>query len=64
MVDLTKVSFESLWQNVSEQNFQPTKTWKTPEHIEIKDIYAPADLQAPEHLHFGAGIPPFLLRSV
>ncbi|WP_448528688.1 methylmalonyl-CoA mutase [Raineya sp.] len=60
MVDLTKVSFESLWQNVSEQNFQPTKTWKTPEHIEIKDIYAPADLQAPEHLHFGAGIPPFL----
>lgn len=60
MVDLTKVSFESLWQNVSEQNFQPTKTWKTPEHIEVKDIYAPADLQALEHLHFGAGIPPFL----
>ena len=37
-----------------------TAVFTTAEKIEIKNTYAPNDLKDAEHLHFAAGIPPFL----
>ncbi len=34
--------------------------WKTPEHIEIQPVYTDDVLQSMEHLHYAAGLPPFL----
>jgi methylmalonyl-CoA mutase len=36
------------------------KNWLTPEQISVKAVYTAADLEGMEHLHYGAGIPPFL----
>jgi methylmalonyl-CoA mutase len=34
--------------------------WFAPEHIAIKPFYTAKDLEGMEHLHYGAGIPPYL----
>ncbi|MBP1635623.1 MAG: methylmalonyl-CoA mutase [Acidobacteria bacterium] len=34
--------------------------WLTPEHIEVKPAYGPADRQGLRHLGYAAGIPPYL----
>ncbi len=34
--------------------------WLTPEQIPVKPVYTEADLESMEHLHYAAGIPPFL----
>jgi methylmalonyl-CoA mutase len=34
--------------------------WLSPEHIAIKSVYTAADLDGLEHLHYAAGLPPFL----
>ena len=34
--------------------------WLTPEHIEVKPAYGPADLEGLQHLGYAAGIPPYL----
>ena len=34
--------------------------WKTPEKIDVKQIYTAADLEGMEHLNYAAGIAPFL----
>jgi len=34
--------------------------WLTPEHIEVKPAYGPADLEGLQHLEYAAGIPPYL----
>ncbi|MFH1297171.1 MAG: methylmalonyl-CoA mutase [Bacteroidota bacterium] len=34
--------------------------WMTAEHIPLKPVYGECDLQRLEHLHFAAGLPPFL----
>lgn len=39
---------------------QPAPSFTTAEGIEVKDAYLPSDLNAVEHLGFGAGFPPFL----
>jgi methylmalonyl-CoA mutase len=36
------------------------KHWDTPEKISIKPVYTAADLEGMEHLHYAAGLPPFL----
>ncbi|SFC03956.1 methylmalonyl-CoA mutase [Flexibacter flexilis DSM 6793] len=36
------------------------KNWRTAEGISIKPFYTAADLKGLEHLHFGAGSPPYL----
>lgn len=33
---------------------------ETPEKIKVKSVYTPQDLEGMEHLHYAAGIPPFL----
>jgi len=35
-------------------------SWMTPEHIEVKPQYTKEDLKGMEHLHYAAGIAPFL----
>lgn len=37
-----------------------TQTWLTPEQIGVKPVYSEKDLLDMEHLHYAAGIPPFL----
>lgn len=34
--------------------------WLTPENIQVKSVYTADDLAGLEHLHYAAGIPPFL----
>ena len=34
--------------------------WRTPEKIDVRNLYAPGDLEDCEHLGFAAGIPPYL----
>ncbi len=34
--------------------------WSTPEQIQVKSVYTKDDLNGMEHLHFAAGIPPYL----
>jgi methylmalonyl-CoA mutase len=36
------------------------KTWATPERIEVKPLYGPADLAGLDHLDYAAGLPPYL----
>jgi methylmalonyl-CoA mutase len=36
------------------------KGWNTPEKIPIKSVYTKQDLDGMEHLHYAAGLPPFL----
>jgi methylmalonyl-CoA mutase len=37
-----------------------SELWLTPEKIEVKPVYTASDIAAMEHLHYAAGIPPFL----
>jgi len=36
------------------------QTWNTPELIPVKPVYSAADLEGMEHLHYAAGVAPFL----
>lgn len=37
-----------------------SRDWITPERIPIKSVYTKEDIEGMEHLHYAAGIPPFL----
>ena len=37
-----------------------TAAWLTPEQIPVKPVYTAEDLEGLEHLHYAAGLPPFL----
>src|SRR6516164_4944022 len=39
---------------------QETTEWLSPEHIAIKSFYTSEDLSEVEHLHYAAGLPPYL----
>jgi methylmalonyl-CoA mutase len=43
-----------------EKNNDPNKDWVTPEMIAIKSVFTKEDLAGMEHLHYAAGLPPFL----
>jgi methylmalonyl-CoA mutase len=59
-IDITKSGFAAVntadWikSNGIEAN------WNTPEQIQVKPVYTKEDLEGMEHLHYAAGIPPFL----
>ena len=36
------------------------KDWLTPEQINVKPVYTKVDLDGMEHLHYAAGVPPYL----
>ncbi len=39
---------------------EPTAPAMTPEGIAVKPLYSPEDLEGLEHLHYAAGVPPYL----
>ena len=58
--DFSTIDYDSSF-DAAEPLEQPAEdTWRTLEQIDIKAIYAAADLEAVEHLGFVAGIPPYL----
>ena len=55
------------FKSIAFNQFSPTKqeekkvsAWKSPEGIDIKSTYSPADTQSLKHLAFTSGIPPYL----
>ncbi len=54
--DFSSVNYE----NIIEPGKQQTQSFTTPEQIELKAYYNVDDINTIQHLHFGAGIPPFL----
>jgi methylmalonyl-CoA mutase len=47
-------------ESVEKTEFIDCNKWLTPEQISVKPVYTEKDLQDMEHLHYAAGIPPFL----
>ena len=56
--DFSNISYNPAVAAIKEKT--TTSTFTTAEQIEIKNSYAAVDLKDAEHLHFAAGIPPFL----
>jgi len=57
--DFTKIEYRKPGAPTAEPK-QSKQSWKSPEQIEVKGFYGPADLEGLEHLDFAAGIPPYL----
>ncbi|MDR2145135.1 MAG: methylmalonyl-CoA mutase [Tannerella sp.] len=59
-IDITKSDFAAVdtaeWMKTN--NIEAD--WTTPEQIQVKSVYTQEDLEGMEHLHYAAGIPPFL----
>ncbi|RFS18399.1 methylmalonyl-CoA mutase [Emticicia sp. C21] len=58
--DFSKINLFEKKENTSESNGTNTPVFKTAEGIGIKPRFTAADIKDAEHLHFSAGIPPFL----
>jgi len=56
--DFSQINFRDL--KTSSQKEVITEPWETPEHISIKASYNKEDIENIEHLHYAAGLPPFL----
>ncbi|MGW8315317.1 MAG: methylmalonyl-CoA mutase [Bacteroidales bacterium] len=56
--DFSKIAYHP--KKVAENYPVTFPVWKTPEELEIKPVYGPRDLDPVGHLHFAAGLPPFL----
>jgi len=42
------------------ENHETENRWETPEYIGVKPLYTREDLEGMEHLHYAAGLPPYL----
>lgn len=58
--DFSKIALFEKKEAAPESNGAGTPVFKTAEGIAIKPRFSAADIQQAEHLHFSAGIPPFL----
>lgn len=58
--DFSKINLFEKKENTSESNGANIPVFKTAEGIAIKPRFTAADIQDAEHMHFSAGIPPFL----
>ncbi len=59
--DFTKIDFQPKRSGKPEQApDDAAHVWETLEHIAAKKYYVAEDLYAMEHLHYAAGVPPFL----
>ena len=56
--DFSKTDFRDL--EIAHESRNSRQHWETPEHIVIKPSYSREDLEQMEHLHYAAGLPPFL----
>lgn len=59
-INIKNVPASSLNPESWEQKNNVAPNWETPEHIQVKQVYHKADLKGMEHLHYAAGLPPFL----
>jgi methylmalonyl-CoA mutase len=59
-IDITKSGFAAV--NTAEwiKSNGIEADWNTPEQIRVKPVYTKEDLEGMEHLHYAAGLPPFL----
>jgi methylmalonyl-CoA mutase len=46
--------------NNPEKESRPGPLWETPERIHLRSVYTKKDLEGMEHLHYAAGLPPYL----
>ncbi len=59
--DFSKIKFSEFYIPESAKTTEsPSCTWITNERIKVKPIYTADDLAGMEHLHYAAGIPPYL----
>jgi len=59
-IDLLRNPKNNLSTREWEEQNQISADWKTPEHIDVKPVYAKEDLEGMEHLNYAAGLVPFL----
>jgi methylmalonyl-CoA mutase len=59
-IDIKKKSAKTIDIRAWEHQHHIERDWDTPEKISIKPVYTAADLEGMEHLHYAAGLPPFL----
>ncbi|MGC8804237.1 MAG: methylmalonyl-CoA mutase family protein, partial [Bacteroidales bacterium] len=57
--DFSKIDIFAPTNGVSDR-IDNKEVWQTAEGISVKPIFTAADLEELEHLHYAAGIPPFL----
>lgn len=58
--DFKKVNIKSVTQKKNDKPLLNGKEWMTAEQIPVKPLYTADDLLDLEHLHYAAGIPPYL----
>jgi len=58
--DFSKVDYQTKKAGNHEPGSQDAGTWMTSEQIAVKPVYTAQDLEGMEHLHYAAGVPPFL----
>lgn len=60
--DFSKIEYHSdtVRTAVERQSTKEQKIWNTPEKIPVKSCFSKQDLASIHHLHFAAGIPPYL----
>jgi methylmalonyl-CoA mutase len=59
-IDPLKVAAPSRNMNKWEKEHDIKPSWETPERIRLKSVYSREDLRDMEHLHYAAGLPPYL----
>ena len=59
-IDVLKVTVPSRDKQKWEKENGISPQWETPERILLKSVYSREDLKGMEHLHYAAGIPPYL----
>ena len=59
-IDPLKVAAPSRNINKWEKEHNIKPAWETPERIKLKSVYSREDLRDMEHLHYAAGLPPYL----
>ncbi len=59
--DFSEISYKSsAATNGQAASSKENSLWETPEQIEVKPTFTPADIQSLQHLDYAAGIPPYL----
>jgi methylmalonyl-CoA mutase len=58
--DLNTLKVANTSADIWEKENGVSRDWITPERIPIKSVYTREDLNGMEHLHYAAGLPPFL----
>lgn len=59
--DFSKINIQETANKLAEHNLQASvEEWETAERINVKPLFSRLDIENAEHLHFAAGLPPYL----